>query len=136
MTFNKEQIKRLEAFEPYFQTAVRSDWCRYPGPAGLQVIHSIFCIATGDRRRLNSGCQTCVLNLIRDCGRAYFADKAELAKRVTASEETAEKISRVKVETSNPQKRAESDPINQSGTSDRETGENTTRAKKSSKAGK
>lgn len=80
MHFTKEQFKVLEQFEKHFKTAVSSNWSRNPGAAGLQVIHSIFTTATGEKIRLNVSCGQCILNLIRDCGKLYFKDKEERTK--------------------------------------------------------
>ena len=75
MTFTEDQFRTLSAFESYFYTAVKANYSRHPGQAGLELIHSIFTSATGDKRRLNSSCQQCVYNLIKDCGDLYFKDK-------------------------------------------------------------
>ena len=75
MTFNEEQFQTLAKYEDYFRTAVEAAWCRYPGHAALTTVHAILKDATGDRRRLNTSCGVCTLNLMRDAGRLYFADK-------------------------------------------------------------
>lgn len=77
MKFTYEQFKTLAEFETPFRTAVNSNWARRPSTSGLQLIHTIFTSVTGDTRRLNTGCQNCILNLLRDCGRLYFKDKEE-----------------------------------------------------------
>lgn len=75
MTFTEEQFQTLAKYEDYFRTAVEAAWCRYPGRAALETIHTILRDATGDRRRLNASCGVCTLNLVRDAGRLWFADK-------------------------------------------------------------
>lgn len=77
MKLTEQQFKTLADYEPYFDTAVRSSWARHPGQTALKEIHGIYTAATGDRRRLNGSCQSCILHLLQDCGRLYFADKAE-----------------------------------------------------------
>ena len=77
MTFNEEQFATLAKYESYFTDAVRASWCRYPGHAALVTVHTILKDATGDRRRLNTSCGVCTLNLMRDTGRLYFKDKEE-----------------------------------------------------------
>lgn len=77
MRLNDEQFKALEAYERNFNTAVNARWARHPGDRALRVIHTVFTEATGDTRHLNTGCQTCILHLLQDCGRLYFAEKAE-----------------------------------------------------------
>lgn len=105
MTFNDEQFQTLSKYEGYFTDAVRANWCRYPGHAALVTVHAILKDATGDRRRLNTSCGVCTLNLMRDAGRLYFADKdARIAadndkKAVELTEKKAKTRKKVKVET-------------------------------------
>lgn len=77
MAFNKEQMVALSAYEGYFETAVKASWSRNPGRDALKEIHAIFTSATGDQRRFNDNCSTCILNLLKDCGKVYFASKAD-----------------------------------------------------------
>lgn len=77
MKLTESQFKTLSQFEAYFNTAVNSDWSRHPGQAALQMIHEIYTQVSGDRRKLNGSCQSCILHLLQDCGRLYFADKQE-----------------------------------------------------------
>jgi hypothetical protein len=105
MTFNDEQFQTLAKYEGYFTDAVRANWCRYPGHAALVTVHTILKDATGDRRRLNTSCGVCTLNLMRDARRLYFADKdARIAaendkKAVELTEKKAKTRKKVKVET-------------------------------------
>lgn len=78
MTYTTEQLKALEPYESYFGKATRSNWCPYPGAEALRTIHAIYKAATGSRILLNTACGHCTLILIKDAGRRYFADKAEL----------------------------------------------------------
>lgn len=80
MTFNKEQLEALSKYEPHFKTAIEADWSRYPSKEGIDTIHSIFTETTGDKRAINYNCSSCILSLLKDCGRIYFADKAEAEK--------------------------------------------------------
>lgn len=84
MVLNDEQFKALTPYESYFDTAVNSSWSRHPGQSALRVIYDTYTAATHDRRRLNSSCQYCVLHLLQDCGRVYFADKEERAAKMKA----------------------------------------------------
>lgn len=74
MKFNDEQFAALAKYEGYFEKAVKAAWCPYPGHKALEEVHAIL-KDTGDRRRLNTSCGVCTLNLMRDAGRLYFADK-------------------------------------------------------------
>lgn len=105
MIFNDEQFETLAKYEGYFTDAVQANWCRYPGHAALVAVHTILKDATGDRRRLNTSCGVCTLNLMRDAGRLYFKDKdARIAaendkKAVELTEKKARTRKKVKVET-------------------------------------
>ena len=105
MKFNDEQFAALAKYEGYFEKAVKAAWCPYPGHAALEEVHAIL-RDVGDRRRLNTSCSTCTLNLMRDAGRLYFKDKAERIaaendrKAVELTEKkTAKTRKKVKIET-------------------------------------
>lgn len=87
MTYTSTQLDALRPYEGYFRTAIDGSWCRYPGSAALRIIHQAFTSATGDRRRLVSSCSVCVLHLIQDAGRLYFADLAEIQQTLQAKAE-------------------------------------------------
>lgn len=79
MRLTKEQLHDLSVYEDYFRTAIDQRWAPYPGQTAIKEIEAAYKAATGDRRRINYGCGVCLLHLLQDCGRIYFADKAELA---------------------------------------------------------
>lgn len=100
MRFTEEQLNTLSAWEDNFRTAVNAQWARNPGTNGLRVIYDIFTSVTGDQRRFNDNCNHCILHLLQDCGRIYFQDKEELARRkVEVSREAAEPVTKVEVKT-------------------------------------
>ena len=72
---NDTQFLVLSQYESYFRTAVESQYARHPGRSALVQIHAIFTAATGDKRRLDDNCQTCIFNLLKDCGMFYFEEK-------------------------------------------------------------
>ena len=71
-----EQFQALAQYEDRFTTATKANWCRYPGLAALQTMVSVYNSVTGKTLRLNSGCSRCVLHVVQDTGRLYFAEKA------------------------------------------------------------
>lgn len=105
MTFTKEQINTLSAWEDHFKTAVNARWARNPGRAGLRVIYDIYTSATGDRRRFSDNCSDCILSLLTDCGKIYFHDKEEMiarqndARAVELSQAAAKPVKKAKVKT-------------------------------------
>ena len=105
MTFNDEQMAVLAKYEQNFETATKTNWSRYPGRDALEEILATLKDATGDRRRLNAACGVCYLNLLKDTGRLYFADKeariaaANEKKAVELSEKKAKPKKKVTVKT-------------------------------------
>ena len=76
MTMTDEQFAALAQYEDRFTTATKANWCRYPGLAALQTMVSVYNSVTGQGIRINSGCSRCVLHVVQDAGRVYFAEKA------------------------------------------------------------
>ena len=96
MTMTDEQFAALAQYEDRFRTAIDGGWCRYPGLAALQTMASVLGDVTGRAVRINSGCSRCVLHVVQDAGRVYFAEKArreavQATKAVKASETPAKK---------------------------------------------
>lgn len=92
MTFTKEQIETLSAWEENFRTAVRARWARNPGRTALRVIYDIFTHATGDRRRFSDNCSDCILSLLHDCGEIYYRDVEEMARMAAESKDKAKVV--------------------------------------------
>ena len=100
MRFTEEQLNTLSAWEDNFRTAVNAQWARNPGSHSLRVIYDIYTGTTGDKRRFSDNCQHCILSLLTDCGRIYFRDKEELARRqVEVARVDAEPVKKVEVKT-------------------------------------
>lgn len=74
-TFTDKQMRSLAKYERELRTAYYSQWARGMAKEGLEEIHAIYGSATGSERRLNVNCATCILELLTDCGRLYFAQK-------------------------------------------------------------
>lgn len=77
MAIRDAEMKALKPYEKNFTTAIRSGWASYPGGAALDMMHAIVSRETGSRARLNKSCGACVLGLLRDVGKLYFASKAQ-----------------------------------------------------------
>ena len=92
-----EQFAALAQYEDRFRTAIDAKWCRYPGLAALQTMVSVYNSVTGQGIRINSGCSRCVLHVVQDAGRVYFAEKARrevLQATITKGTEDAPKKKR------------------------------------------
>lgn len=109
MTFTDEQLTTLSAWEENFRTAVNAQWARNPGRTALRVIYDIYTAATGDIRRFSDNCNHCILSLLTDCGKAYFADITEKAvttttKEVKVSQEQKQVVKKARVKTTKKSK--------------------------------
>lgn len=69
----KEQIARLEPYEKYFGTAIRSGYCSFPGEPALRVMRDVWAELTGQTYPYSPGCSTCIFNVVKDMGLLYYA---------------------------------------------------------------
>lgn len=84
-----DQVRELAPFERFFAQATTAAWCSYPGQAGINKMQDIWTSMTGRPYPYQPGCANCLLNLVRDMGTVYFAQKdAALAAEKAAGEET------------------------------------------------
>lgn len=73
---NDDELRELSEWEPLFRTAVNASWASNPGRVALERIAAIYTAATGQPTTQNFSCGTCVLRLLQDTGRLYFAAQA------------------------------------------------------------
>lgn len=81
MKLTQEQFDALAPYEKHFDTAVNHRWTRFPGGAALDLIHDTLKQVTGLNLPLNKCCSHCILELMTEMGRVYFADKEERNRR-------------------------------------------------------
>lgn len=106
MKLTTEQFEALKPYEEYFRTAVNAQWARHPGRSALELIHEIYQSATKTTTRLNLGCNHCILRLLTDTGRMYFADKEERSKVEVAFKESLIPVPvKVAVKTDKPKRK-------------------------------
>ena len=97
MNYTDQQFEALAQFEGHFEKALRASWCPYPGPAGVELIRKAVSAATKRERRVNASCNNCILNLVKDAARMWYADKqaridaANDAKAVELTKQAAAK---------------------------------------------
>ena len=89
-----EQFNILARYEDNLRTATNSRWARHPGRSALALINETYSAAAGIQpRRVNVLCQQCVLDLLRNAGKLYFAEKTrreeEAAKKAAANAKRA-----------------------------------------------
>lgn len=85
MQMTDEQFAALSAYEHNYETALKANYSRYPGLTAIDTMFRIYRELTGSRIFLNRTCSVCVLNLVKNVGKLYFAEKErreqELAKQ-------------------------------------------------------
>lgn len=81
-----EQMQELAPYERNFTQATKAAYCSYPGQAGIDKMLDIWESLTGSKYPYQPGCANCLLNLVRDMGTIYFAQKDAMQK---ADAETA-----------------------------------------------
>lgn len=100
MKFTPEQMEALRDLEPYFETAVRASWSRAVPRIMMETLHRIWEQAIGRHYPFILNCAQCQLNLLREAGTVYLAQKAEEAERkVELADEPAKPVRKKKVTT-------------------------------------
>lgn len=74
----QEQFEKLGAVERNLHTMYKAQWCAYPGRENLEMMLGIWNEITGQERRVDFGCGSCVTSLVSDIARLYFAYKESL----------------------------------------------------------
>lgn len=85
-----DQVRELAPFERFFSQATTAAWCSYPGQAGINKMLDIWTSMTGRPYPYQPGCANCLLNLVRDMGTVYFAQKDAALAAEKAAEIPAE----------------------------------------------
>lgn len=102
--FTEKQMAFLATQERDMRTAVESNWSRYPGQANIEQMRKIWEELTGQTREIRLSCSSCILNLVRDMGILYFAQKKEQEADLAAA---AAKAARAAAEAAAAAKAAE-----------------------------
>ena len=76
----EEQYNALAPYEPNFKTALECQYSRYPGADGVDTMFRIWKEITNTRMNINRSCSVCILHLIQDVGRLWYAEKAKRVK--------------------------------------------------------
>ena len=90
MNYTQEQFQALAPYADNFRTAIEGEWSRRIPVDGQKLIRKTYEDATKTRIPFNSGCQLCLLNLLKRAGRLWFADKKEMAARDAKAVEALE----------------------------------------------
>ncbi len=79
--FNKEQIKALEPYEEYFESATIANYVRNIPGEKITTIKEIWETASGEKVREKLTCGACLLNFMKRVGQNYYKDKKTIQKR-------------------------------------------------------
>lgn len=88
MILTEEEFRALEPYERHMETALRAGWSRNPGLSALDTMQRIYNRVSKSALKINKGCGVCILNLLKDVGRIYFADKKEKGQEQMPAEKT------------------------------------------------
>lgn len=92
MKLTPEQFKALEPYAEEFRRAIASNYCKAPSTPELKQIREIYLAATGAKGYpMSFGCTYCIIQLMKDAGRLYFADADEQALAAAQREEERKK---------------------------------------------
>ena len=98
MKYTPEQMEALKDLEPYIETAIRASWSRAVPRVLMETCHRIFEEASGHAYPFLYNCAQCQLNMLKDAGVPYFAQKAEKeARKVEVSEAPVQPVRKKKV---------------------------------------
>jgi hypothetical protein len=70
-----EQFNALAPYEENYKTAIEVNYSRYPGVAAIDTMFNVYRAVTNSRININRTCGTCILHLVQDVGKLYFAEK-------------------------------------------------------------
>ncbi len=79
--FNKEQIKALQPYEEYFESATVANYVRNIPGDKITAIKTIWEEASGEKVKEKLTCGACLLNFIKRVGQNYYKDKGTINKR-------------------------------------------------------
>lgn len=101
MYYTEEQFNALTPVADELRRAIEHNYAHNPGAKTLDAIREAYISASGTKRYpRNWGCSACVVQLMKDAGRLYFADldernaaALEAANAAAAAEATKEAAS-------------------------------------------
>ena len=83
------QMEALAPYERHFTKATEAAWCPYPGQQGIDLMLRTWEELTGHKYGYKPGCPNCLLNLVRDLGTIYIAQKAAVLEEERLAQEAA-----------------------------------------------
>lgn len=98
MYYTEEQFNALTPVADELRRAIEHNYAHNPGAKTLDAIREAYIAASGTKRYpRNWGCSACVVQLLKDAGRLYFADKE--ARIAAANDKAAAEATKAAAET-------------------------------------
>ena len=85
----KGQMAVLATYEENLRTAVSANYVRAMRKTDVAILEDLHNDYTGGSRHFNANCQACVLELCKDLGRLYFAQRDAQARSEAEEERWA-----------------------------------------------
>lgn len=82
------QFQTLARYEDNLRQAQGGRWARHPGRTAIQSIYKTLTELAGPQPRLQTFCAPCVLRVMKEAGKLYFAEK-ERREKETIAQQTA-----------------------------------------------
>jgi hypothetical protein len=79
--FNKDQIKALQPYEEYLESATIANYVRNIPSDKIQIIKQTWEEASGEKVKERLTCGACLLNFMKRVGQNYYKDKKTINKR-------------------------------------------------------
>lgn len=103
------QFQTLARYEDNLRQAQGGRWARHPGRTAIQSIYKTLTELAGPQPRLQTFCAPCVLRVMKEAGKLYFAEKEareKAAADAVKEERTAKAVQTAKkeAEASKPKK--------------------------------
>lgn len=73
--FNKDQIKALQPYEEYFESATIANYVRNIPGEKISIIKQTWEEASGEKVKEKLTCGACLLNFMKRVGQNYYKDK-------------------------------------------------------------
>lgn len=86
--FNKDQIKALQPYEEYFESATIANYVRNIPGDKIQIIKQTWEEASGEKVKEKLTCGACLLNFMKRVGQNYYKDKKLINQKKNGRKKT------------------------------------------------
>lgn len=86
--FNKDQIKALQPYEEYFESATIANYVRNIPGEKIAIIKQTWEEASGEKVKEKLTCGACLLNFMKRVGQNYYKDKKLINQKKNGRKKT------------------------------------------------